>query len=352
MLRRLAPAASASASATVSALAASRLWAAAPRALAAPFAARRAWLPQPQQHRSLATVTELHGALKRTSREIALRACSTQLLLTRWALEAAALSNTDPAALDRAQAAHQALQEALDKTGAAEHMTEREKLLLAKPFREWDVSTDIVPVQSRWESFGMLVWALRIIKDIPEYPDTFPHEQLYQATAIIPAFPNTIDMFVEYFTSGEGSKESHLVSKEEFEATVNKAEAWYWRSRAQIVLELKQSLQGDGPEQKEARRKVPSGLRVIMENIDKAIGQASQRALADGLITATVDGDFPVGPGRAYKDLDDHALRDMEQMTEARLATLAWLGGIQNWEYEKGEVKFLNPMGSLWTPQE
>ncbi|KAL2919690.1 hypothetical protein HK105_200604 [Polyrhizophydium stewartii] len=291
-------------------------------------------------------MAELPGALKRTPREIALRACSTQLLLTRWALEASALSAKEPAA-----AGFGALTEALAKTSITEHMTARERSLHKLDFGKWDVAEDIVGVQSRWESFGMLAWALRIVRDVPEYPNTFPHEQLYQATAVIPAFPNTIDMFVEYFTSGEGSKDGHLVTSAEFEDAVNRAEAWYWRSRAQMVLELKQGLQGDSPEIREARRKVPSGLRGVMDNIEKAISQASQRALADGLISESVDDDFAVAKGVAYRSLDDHGLRDMERMTESRLAALGWLAGTEQWEFERGEVKFINPLGSLWSAE-
>ncbi|KAK5667449.1 hypothetical protein QVD99_006045 [Batrachochytrium dendrobatidis] len=197
----------------------------------------------------------------------------------------------------------------------------------------------------------MLIWALCIVKEIPEPPQSFPHEQLYQATAIIPGFPNTIDMFLDYFTTGEGSKASHIISKTDFEAVVDKTEAWYWRSKAQTVLELKRGLQSDSPEITQARQKVTAGLRAVMENIEKAISQASQRALADGLISKSVNDDFCVGNNTAYKDMDDHGLRDLERMSAARLAALGWLVGIEEWDYDPSNVKFINPLGSLWKPQ-
>ncbi|KAJ8325289.1 hypothetical protein QVD99_006045 [Batrachochytrium dendrobatidis] len=301
--------------------------------------------------RPLATVAELPSVLKRTTREIAARACSTQLLLTRWALEASTLSETTPSSKERAQAGYAALQEALSKTTIMEHMTLNEKALLQKQFGTWDIATDIVAIQNRWESFGMLIWALCIVKEIPEPPQSFPHEQLYQATAIIPGFPNTIDMFLDYFTTGEGSKASHIISKTDFEAVVDKTEAWYWRSKAQTVLELKRGLQSDSPEITQARQKVTAGLRAVMENIEKAISQASQRALADGLISKSVNDDFCVGNNTAYKDMDDHGLRDLERMSAARLAALGWLVGIEEWDYDPSNVKFINPLGSLWKPQ-
>jgi hypothetical protein len=131
--------------------------------------------------------------LNKTPRDIALRACCTQLLLTRWALESAS-PQTDSL---RGEEAYRALTETIKKTEMEKFMTPRESELMRKDYRGWDMVQDILPIELRWESFGILLWALCIVKNIPEYFDRFPHEAMYKSTAIIPAFPNTIDTFIE-----------------------------------------------------------------------------------------------------------------------------------------------------------
>eukprot|EP00842_Homolaphlyctis_polyrhiza_P001375 jgi/Hompol1/2238/HPOL_002160-RA len=317
--------------------------------LAIRAAAATAARPASRSHRHLATFAQSTVGLKRSARDVALRTASTQLLLSRWAIEASSLQDTDPEAKERAQIGFKALSEAIDKSGFVKHMTATEQELQQRPFGGWTPS-EVMGLHSRWESFGVLLWTLRIFRDIPQYPDRFPSEQLYKTTAIIPAFPQTIDLFVEYFTSGEGSKENHIVARGEFETAINRAEAWYWRSRAQTVLELKLGLQGDSEQVRQARKRIPSGLRNVMDSIERAISQASQRALADGHIAAIIDDDFGVG-SVGFRNLDDHALRDMDRMTETRLAALAWLAGAADWEFVTGEVQFINPLGSLWSPE-
>nr|KAJ3421325.1 Microtubule-associated protein, microtubule dynamics during spindle orientation [Polyrhizophydium stewartii] len=78
-------------------------------------------------------------------------------------------------------------------------------------------------------------------------------------------------------------------------------------------------------------------------------GDETRAAVA--LIAEAVDDDFAVAKGVAYRSLDNHGLRDMERMTESRLAALGWLAGTKQWEFERGEVKFINPLGSLWSAE-
>ncbi|KAJ3023558.1 hypothetical protein HKX48_002431 [Thoreauomyces humboldtii] len=227
----------------------------------------------------------------------------------------------------------------------------QEQKLIDAPLGKWDPVVDLAAQSMRWESFGMLLWALKIIDGVPRYHVRFPQELLFQATAIVPAFPATITGFLEFFSTGEGSSSpSHRLEEQEFRGAINTAEAWYWRARAQVVLDLRESLKGDSDDVKEARKKIPSGLKTIMSNMDTALSQASIRASTDGYIEAIVGEDFGVD-GTAYRDLDDHMIRDTNDIAENRLAALSWLAG-REWDFERGEVAFIHPLGSLWHPQE
>ncbi len=191
----------------------------------------------------------------------------------------------------------------------------------------------------------MLLWALGILDQVPSYGSDFAKDQVFQSPGIVPSVSESVTGFINHFKSTPRESLS-LVSETSFKTQVDIAEAWYWRAKAQRVLELKKSLK-DNPEQ---RGKIPKALKLVMENIDKAITLGSQRALSDGLIPTLIDGDFPVG-GLAYKGLNDHQLRDLDGRIEARLASLAWMTGREEWDVEKGNVTFINPMGSLWSPE-
>lgn len=87
-----------------------------------------------------------------------------------------------------------------------------------------------------------------------------------------------------------------------------------------------------------------------MMNIEQGLQSASARAAAEGFIDQVVDDDFGVD-GAAYRKLDDHDMRDLSDIAEYRLAALGWLTG-KDWEFKRGEVGWINPMGSLWEPAE
>lgn len=92
----------------------------------------------------------------------------------------------------------------LNSTGMSTHLTKFESTLLNKELGTWEEKQHINQLYPRWESLGMMLWALRIFKQVPEFHDTFPPKEVYTSTAIIPAFPKTVETFIEYFSSGEG----------------------------------------------------------------------------------------------------------------------------------------------------
>ncbi|TPX53779.1 hypothetical protein PhCBS80983_g06159 [Powellomyces hirtus] len=299
----------------------------------------------------MATFTSEHPLLKRTPGDIARRVACTQMVLTRWGIEAALTSSQGKGPVDpRIEQSYGALAKAIEESKLSRSFTSVEQELIDKPLGQWSPVDDLASQSMRWESFGTLLWAIKILNSLPKFHVRFSQELLFQSTAIVPAFPTTITSFLQYFDSGEGSKPSHIVTPDELRSAVNTAEAWYWRARAQIVLDLKESLEGDSEDIKAARKKIPSGLKTIMANLDQALSQASIRASADGYIDEIVGEDFGVD-GVAYRKLDDHGIRDMSDISEYRLAALSWLCG-RDWEFKRGEVPFIHPLGSLWAPEE
>lgn len=100
-------------------------------------------------------------------------------------------------------------------------------------------------------------------------------------------------------------------------------------------------------------KKIPKALQNVMNQIEDAIAIGSERAKEEGLITQIVNNDFGVYDGKmAYKDVQDHQMRDLARVCEARMACLGWLVGRSDFEYKEGEVPFINPMGSIWAPEE
>lgn len=86
-----------------------------------------------------------------------------------------------------------------------------------------------------------------------------------------------------------------------------------------------------------------------MENIEVVISQATERAVADGLVMGNKDGDFEV-QGSRYADMDDDQMLRMADISTMRLAALGWLNGVSEWDFE--EVSYINPVNSLWAPKE
>jgi hypothetical protein len=47
-------------------------------------------------------------------------------------------------------------------------------------------------IQPRWESLAVLLWSLRIFRNMAPFTENVDEKTMYEATAIIPAFPDTI----------------------------------------------------------------------------------------------------------------------------------------------------------------
>jgi hypothetical protein len=177
----------------------------------------------------------------------------------------------------------------------------------------------------------------------------FSRQNIYTAPALLPAMPQTLITFLEYFESGHGTKSDHIITPQNMWKNVSVGESWLWRARAQKVLDLNLYFKEMDDTKQKQYAKIPKSLKDVMKHIVEAIDLGSSRALEEGFINATLDGDFSVD-GIKYADLPDHRIRDLHRIAEARVNSLKWMCG-GDWEYTEGEVGFINPVGSIWAPE-
>lgn len=113
-----------------------------------------------------------HLSLHKTPSELASRLVSTHLLLTRWALE---LQEKEPkkegeervGETYKTSDAQESLKKCIEHVGGKIAFTPIEsKKILKTGLGEWG-SEDLFSLEMRWESLGMLLWSLRILKDVP-----------------------------------------------------------------------------------------------------------------------------------------------------------------------------------------
>ena len=108
----------------------------------------------------------------RSSKELANRLVSTHLLVTRWALEMQEReSKKDSIAMEyKASDAVKSLTKCLttlDWTAKSGKFTEFEEQVMKLPLGEWKADSHLYGLEMRWESLGMLLWMLKIMKDVP-----------------------------------------------------------------------------------------------------------------------------------------------------------------------------------------
>ena len=135
-----------------------------------PFASIGTLSPNPSQ-----PLAHQHLSLQKTPSELASRLVSTHLLLTRWALE---LQEKEPKKEGeeakvvgektyKTSDAQESLKKCIEHVGGRVAFTPIESQKILKTgLGEWG-SEDLFSLEMRWESMGMLLWSLRILKDVP-----------------------------------------------------------------------------------------------------------------------------------------------------------------------------------------
>ena len=95
----------------------------------------------------------------------------------------------------------------------------------------------------------------------------------------------------------------------------------------------------------------------LAKNAKQVVEQATQRALADGLLPYAVNGDFPVmstelGESTGYGDLKEREVDALERIAAGRLHALGWLFGTHPWDTPLDELAYASPTSALWAPVE
>lgn len=261
------------------------------------------------------------------------------------------------------------LMSALYSSKIYDNLSAREKKLMDMDLGTWCGNKE-AEIEGRWESAGIICWALGLSGNngkIPPYTVPFEREELFQAMGIQPSQPETVGRFLQ-------GRVHKLRSNDDIANALRTAEAWYWRARAQSVWELKKNLldpltdssQFDAEveaKKKEARKKIPKGLKDIASGIEGAIAQAAIRCAEDGLVEGELGGDYAVrattpsssaGEGAEewirYSDMDPAALDQAREIADNRCSALGWLTG-NEWDYASN-LSFVNPVSSIWRATE
>jgi hypothetical protein len=101
-------------------------------------------------------------------------------------------------------------------------------------------------------------------------------------------------------------------------------------------------------------RPVPAAVLRLAKNARTAVGQATARALADGLLWVAVSDDFPVtgptGEPAAYAELSEAEAEALERIAAGRLHALGWALGTYAWDTSLHSLAYASPTSSLWAP--
>ncbi|KAJ1957045.1 hypothetical protein EC988_001034 [Linderina pennispora] len=316
-----------------------------------------------------------HAFTPRPAFELALRASCLQLVLARWGLETAALMGMQGEATAndsaRKERAVEAIASAMYESGLDDHMTEAEKSMLDRPYRTWQY--DDYQYGDHWESLGVLQWLLGRQHQIPAYYNNFDRANVFRATGIQPAQPQSIAQFVDSFMAPQ----QHLnVDQKLLQREIDIAEAWSWRARAQALLQLRAEIarteQGhdQAPLQEAMRAKrIPQSLKKIAKELPNTIPAAARRAFERGIIDGLENDDFAITvelkegkdqDGRPatttvpYTHLDSAHHDAIRKIADARLMAFAWsVDKLDQWDQDKmAEITSINPIVSIWTPQD
>ncbi|KAI9145378.1 hypothetical protein BKA69DRAFT_1015966, partial [Paraphysoderma sedebokerense] len=296
--------------------------------------------------------------------EIAQKTVCCQVLLSRWGLEKLSKGIETDDISEEAKTMQNVLRQTIKSVPQQDKwLTDKEHELMESDLGKWtEEQSD--SVSTIWESLGILLWTLRLENSIPPFYVPFDKQSLFQASKIIPAQSESINNFINRYQNQ--TYDPLLRSNVEVQQAVNCSEAWYWRARSQTILGLRDVFTSTcDPEVKQHYQKLPKALKDMMNNIDTAILYATTRGLEDKLIEQAVDNDFGVcfdsdtgeeirdsesRTWKAYRDCTPEELKMMREIAESRLLSFGWLFGRADWDADKDNLGYINPVSSLWSP--
>jgi len=165
------------------------------------------------------------------------------------------------------------------------------------------VGVDQISVQHRidagWlaESIACLLWALKIIPELPPYD----HEAGHELVNALPA--NSIK---------DLTKQAHLRPQEEIKKQRDIAELWHWRARTRRLQEEGHLFQ------------LPSAY-----TIEKVIELTASKSAENGDLPRPIGSDFPA-MGKPYRDLSPEEFAILTSIAQERHKALNWLCGFSS----------------------
>lgn len=233
------------------------------------------------------------------AREVAYRALCLAALLKRGELEIALQNMGDifipedlqPQIIARYHDVNDQLHQWLVDERIEAHLSQTERMLLSRPLSTW-TERMIVYVSWQVESLGVMLWALDIFDNMPEFDIQFePVDVLFPLDVLTP----TIDFMWR----------ATLRPADALRRMRDKAELWHWRSR---VIEL-------------------SRLGVRPHNghsFDTIVRDMARQGVEDGRLQHLIDDDFPAF-NKAYADLTPEEYAIVSAITQRRVHALNWL---------------------------
>jgi hypothetical protein len=154
-------------------------------------------------------------------------------------------------------------------------------------------------IDASWlaESIACLLWALKIIPEVPSYDQEASHE-------LVNALPaNSIKDII---------KQAHLRPQEEIKRQRNIAELWHWRARTRQLQEEGHLFQ------------LPGGY-----TIEQVIELAALKGAENADLPHPIGSDFPA-MGKPYRDLSFEEFAILTSIAQERHKALNWLCGFSS----------------------
>jgi len=234
-----------------------------------------------------------------SARTVAYRALSLGALLKRGELEITLQNlvdysfetNLSTDLIASHQDSYTKLIEWVEDEKLGDKLTQTESYLIEKPLQSWSERV-IINTSWRVESLGIMLWALNMIDEIPDFDTQFvPHDVLTPLDILTP----TIDfIWMADLRFAKVLKEAR-----------DQAELWHWRSRARELEQL-----GVRP---------PAGV-----SFAEIIRMTAMRGYEEGKLPHPFEGDFPVF-GTSYARIDAEQYSLLSSIAYERYFALNWL---------------------------
>ncbi|KAI8896880.1 hypothetical protein BC833DRAFT_73973 [Globomyces pollinis-pini] len=250
--------------------------------------------------------------LVKTPIEIAQRILCNKLLLDRTILETNNKDRiTGTSIMDDDHKQYEMLTKVIEELNLYSITTKRETELMSKEWGSWDMNTDIIPSIQRWESTGVLLWALGHLK-MPSHSTRFDIKSILSILNRTPN-QNTIINYQNVFLL-----QNQLISNSKLNDQIMDLEIWFTRAQLHYSVLLAQQTNTRIPQQIQTQHQ---------QMVQELTRQARLREIETGPDDFLVDGIL-------YKDISEDVFDLVYMVGECRLVALGWLVGTHEWDYQ------------------